>query len=134
LEIEVEYHKQKTLEWRLVKGGVASNISRYPDVYVKLQGNNIMAIDAKCMLYDDLPDEDEPAIMSGPRRDIVHQMLVYLDYGGRCKYGAVLFADNRDRQDIVMEQEDRRIIFLNCYPFHRSAVAAFALVKQLIGA
>ena len=86
-------------------------------------------IDAKCMCYSEIEDgKQEP----GPDRNIVNQMIIYLDYDKQCDLGIVLFVDDKIRDDVIITQETRKILFLNCYPYHESAFLAFEKVKRYL--
>ena len=50
----------------------------------------------------------------------------------KCDLGLVLFADNKVRDDIIIKQENRKIVFLNCYPYHESAFLAFEKLKEYL--
>jgi hypothetical protein len=90
----------------------------------------VAIIDAKCTHYSEKEDDKQEP---GPDRNIVNQMIIYLDYDIRCDLGIVLFADDKLREDIVIGQgEHRRILFLNCYPYHESASIAFEKVKNCL--
>jgi len=102
---------------------------RRPDVLVRKNGKLLAIIDAKCMKYSEeiSDDKQEP----GPNRDIVNQMIIYLDYGARCNLGIVLFADDKIRDDILIKQDKKRkIVFLNCYPYGTSSGLSFEKIKK----
>jgi hypothetical protein len=74
----------------------------------------LVIIDAKCMLYSEKEDEKQER-GPGPDRNIVNQMIIYLDYDGKCDLGVVLYADDKMREDVMIRQgENRKMIFLNC--------------------
>lgn len=77
-------------------------------------------------------DETEENIIRAPDRNILHQMLVYMDYGGECKYGFVLYADKTEREQVIVAEHERKIFFLNCYPFHYTSQNAFQLVLEKV--
>ena len=119
------YHWQQEVGWLLEKvNGDLIEVKRFPDVIVRKNGEDVLVIDAKCMRYSEItPDhKQEP----GPPRDIVNQMIIYLDYGNKKDLGLVLFADDRPHEEIVVKQTDsRKIMFLNCYPYSDSSKVAF---------
>lgn len=129
----IEYHRDKTIGWQLQKSdGNSCLVKRYPDVVISKNGVDHCVIDAKCMRYSLIDDEKQEP---GPDRNIVNQMLIYLDYGQKCDLGIVLFADDKEREDIVLVQgENRKILFLNCYPYHHSSLFTLEKVrKELLG-
>jgi hypothetical protein len=75
-----------------------------------------------------MPDnKQEP----GPPRDIVNQMIIYLDYGAKKDLGMVLFADDRQREEIVVKQTNsRKIMFLNCYPYSDDSKVVFDRLRN----
>ena len=129
-KFSIEYQREKTLGWHLQKkGGYSYEVKRFPDIVIRKNGVEISIIDAKCMRYSDIDDgKQEP----GPNRNIVNQMILYLDYDNKCDLGLVLFADNKIRDDIIITQENRKIIFLNCYPYHESAFLTFEKLKEYL--
>jgi hypothetical protein len=131
LGISVEYHKQKDIGWQLEKNKNTWDIQRYPDISIRIGKKDVVVIDAKCMHYSELP-EDEDKQEPAPDRNIVNQMIMYLDYGDRCDRGFVLYADNADRNDVIVKQGERNIAFLNCHPFHDTSFAAFESVRSFV--
>jgi len=131
LKLSIEYHHQIRLgNWVLGKPEFVSNINRIPDILIKKDGKELAIMDAKCMKYGELTEEDgqEPS----PDTNIVNQMLIYLDYGN-CDLGIVLFADEKIRNDIVIKQnESRRLLFLNCYPFGETSIESFSKIRHLL--
>ena len=90
----------------------------------------LVGTDAKCMCYSEIEDgKQEPR----PDRNIVNQMIIYLDCDKECDLCIVLFAHDKSREDIIMTQETRKIVFLNCYPYHDSSFLTFAklLLKKI---
>ena len=70
----------------------------------------------------------------GPDRNIVNQMIIYLDYDSKCDLGVVLYADDKIREDVIIRQgENRKIIFLNCYPYSESELLALDKIKNYLG-
>jgi len=130
--IEIEYQHTKKIGWVLEKPNSTHNLLRFPDIVVKKKGKIVAIIDAKYMKYSEQLEGEqmEPA----PDRNIVHQMLVYLDYGIPCDLGIVLFADEKIRDDILIREENtsRRIVFLNCFPYSESATLALDKVKNYL--
>jgi hypothetical protein len=129
--ITIEYHKQEIIDWQLEKNGVTSDISRYPDIVIRKGGRDLMIIDAKCMRYSEPSDEEErqePA----PDRNIVNQMIVYLDYNPQCNSGVVLFADPRIREAVRIKKGQRSVEFMNCYPYSESTDIAFDYIKSTV--
>jgi len=129
----IEYHKKKVLGWILEKnGGIKDEVRRYPDIVVRRDGTNVAIIDAKCIRYSEKgegEDKQEP----GPEGYIVNQMIIYLDYGSKCDLGIVLFADDKTREDVILKQGDlRKILFLNCYPYHESSSLAFEKIQKYL--
>ena len=58
-------------------------------------------------------------------------MIIYLDYDSKCDLGVVLYADDKIQEDVIIRQgENRKIIFLNCYPYHQSEILAFESKDQ----
>jgi hypothetical protein len=55
-----------------------------------------------------------------------------MDYDKKCDLGIVLFADNKIREDIVITQGNRKIVFLNCYPYHNTFTLAFKKINKYI--
>ena len=126
----IEYHRKKTVGWNLQKkDGLVYEIKRYPDIVISKKGKDMAIIDAKCMCYSEIEDgKQEP----GPDRNIVNQMIIYLDYDKQCDLGIVLFADDKIRDDVIITQDTRKILFLNCYPYHESAFIVFKKVKSYL--
>ena len=85
-------------------------------------------IDAKCMHYSEDKDEDEKQEQSTDR-NIVNQMIIYMDYGNRTDLGFVIFADSKLRDEVVIKQDCRQLIFLNCFPFHTISDLALEKLK-----
>jgi hypothetical protein len=57
-----------------------------------------------------------------------------LDYDSKCDLGVVLYSDDKIREDATIRQaENRKNIFLNCYPYHESDVLAFKKIKNYLG-
>lgn len=129
-KIEIEYQYTKKIGWILEKPETLNQeVFRRPDVLVRKNGKLLAIIDAKCMKYSEeiSDDKQEP----GPNRDIVNQMIIYLDYGARCNLGIVLFADDKIRDDILIKQDKKRkIVFLNCYPYGTSSGLSFEKIKK----
>lgn len=128
-KIEIEYQYTKKIGWVLEKPETSQEVFRRPDVLVRKNGKLLAVIDAKCMKYSEeiSDDKQEP----GPNRDIVNQMIIYLDYGTRCNLGIVLFADDKIRDDILVKQDKKRkIVFLNCYPYGTSSGLSFEKIKK----
>jgi hypothetical protein len=67
-----------------------------------------------------------------PNPDIVNQMIIYLDHIGPCDLGIVLFADPRSRDDVTVKRGNRRILFLNCYPYANNSSITLEKVKHYI--
>lgn len=83
------------------------------------------------MHYSEKEDDKQG---TGPDRNIVNQMIIYLDYDSKCDLGVVLYADDKIREDIIVRQgENRRIMFLNCYPYYESDTLAFKKIKKYLG-
>jgi hypothetical protein len=99
--------------------GTNQKISR--DSYFK-KGKDIVIFDAKCKYYSEIVDGIQER---GPDRNIVNLMIIYLDCDKECNLGIVLFADNKMREDIIITQETRKIVFLKCYPYHEPSFIAF---------
>lgn len=122
----VKYHQERSLGWR--KPGTTGEVKRYPDITIMRNRRVVAIIDAKCTHYSEKEDDKQEP---GPDRNIVNQMIIYLDYGMKCNLGIVLFADDKLRDDVEMSQSDlRRILFLNCYPYHESASITFEKIKN----
>ncbi len=133
--ISVEYHWQQNIGWTIQKQGIdkVDVVKRYPDVVIQKDGKNIVIIDAKCMRYSEARDDDKPE--PGPQRDIVNQMLIYLDYGlgAKSDLGLVLYADSNLRDDVrLSEKESRHIVFLNCYPYSDASEKVFQGIKKYV--
>jgi len=127
-EFSVVYHQTKTLGWFVEKNRVNNEVRRVPDILIKKRELDLAIIDAKCMHYSEKEDEKQEP---GPDRNIVNQMIIYLDYGNKCDLGIILYADNKIREDVIIRQgENRKILFLNCYPYHESDVSAFKKIKN----
>ena len=123
-KISIEYHREKMIGWSLKKNDDFSyHVRRYPDIVISKNGIDVCIIDAKCMHYSEIEDgKQEP----GPDRNIVNQMIIYMDYDKKCDLGVVLFADDKIRNDVIITQgTNRKIVFLNCYPYHNSSKLAF---------
>ena len=119
----------KAIGWTSERNGVTEvkELKRIPDILIKRDKSDIAIIDAKCMRYSE--NLDTPS----PNSDIVNQMILYLDYVVCCDVGIVLFADDKDRNDIVIKQKDsRKILFLNCYPYQQSDRYAFERIKHYL--
>jgi hypothetical protein len=129
-KFSIEYHREKKIGWTLKRNdGSSYNVRRYPDVVIRKNGVEVCIIDAKCMPYSEIEDgKQEP----GPDRNIVNQMIIYMDYDKKCDLGIVLFADNKIREDIVITQGNRKIVFLNCYPYHNTFTLAFKKINKYI--
>jgi hypothetical protein len=61
-------------------------------------------IDAKYMLHSESKEANEliGPELGGPNRDIVNQMIIYLDHIGPCDLGIVLFADPGSHEDVTV--------------------------------
>jgi hypothetical protein len=127
-KFSVVYHQTRTLGWFREKYGLNCDVKRYPDILIKKNGLDLAIVDAKCMHYSEKEDDKQEP---GPDRNIVNQMIIYLDYDGKCDLGIVLYADDKMREDVVIRQgENRKIIFLNCYPYHESDILSFKKIKN----
>jgi hypothetical protein len=82
------------------------------------------------MLYRD--SEEDEGQLKGPDGDIVNQMIIYLDYVGQCDLGIVLFADPNSSNDIMVVQGNRKIYFMNCFPYNENCDLALANIRKRI--
>ena len=80
--ISIQYQSQENISWKLNKAGL-SFLRRIPDVIIRKDNNVTALIGAKYMLYR---ESDEESGLPGPDRDIVNQMIIYLDYIGPCMF------------------------------------------------
>ena len=130
-KFSVTYHQKRTLGWFVEKYTINYEVRRYPDVVIKKNGSDIAIIDAKCMHYSEKEDDKQEP---GPDRNIVNQMIIYLDYDSKCDLGIVLYADDKMREEVIIRQgENRKIIFLNCYPYDESDMLAFNKIRNYLG-
>lgn len=130
-KFSIEYHQKRTLGWKIERRGIISDIRRFPDIVVKKNGQDIAIIDAKCMEYNEnIQSEDSPEM--GPDRNIVNQMILYLDYHKKCDLGFVLYADTKKREDVLIKSDTQKIYFLNCFPYEDTAFTAFRKIKQAL--
>lgn len=129
--ISIQYQAQEEIDWDLERVWGKIPIKRRPDVLVRKNGQIAGLVDAKFMLYKESEVENEIELI-GPNRDIVNQMIIYLDHIGPCNLGIVLFSDPGIRGDVVISQGDRRIIFLNCYPYNENADISLKKIKEYI--
>jgi hypothetical protein len=133
-DFSVEYQKGAGIGWTSKKYDIdekeiaAINVKRVPDITISKRGKDKMVVDAKCMDYSDIEDDKQEP---GPERNIANQMIIYLDYVTSSELAVVLFADPKIRGDVSLGKGNRRIIFLNCYPFSTS-LTAFERVKQYL--
>jgi hypothetical protein len=128
-EFSVVYHQKRTLGWFVERYMINYEVKRYPDIFIKKNGLDIAIIDAKCMRYSEKEEDDKQE--PGPDTNIENQMIIYLDYDSECDLGVVLYADDKIREDVIIRQgENRKIIFLNCYPYHQSEISAFEKIKN----
>jgi hypothetical protein len=104
-------------------------VLRRPDVLIKKNGRVKALIDAKYMLYK---ESDEETGVKGPDRDIVNQMILYLDHIGPADIGIVLFADQSASEDVSIKKGDRKIVFLNCYPYTYDSNSTLQKVRNYI--
>ncbi len=117
----VEYQYSKHVGW-IAEKERETNIFRQPDVVIKKDGKIIAIIDAKYMSSDKKYDPyDETKSQSTPDRNIVNQMIIYLDYGknsDKSDLGIVLFADDRKNEPFVIKKEDnsKKLYFMNFHP------------------
>ena len=58
-------------------------------------------------------------------------MIIYLNNDKECDLAIVLFADDKIREDIIITQETRKIVFLNYYPYHESSFLTFVKLKKV---
>ena len=86
-------------------------------------------VDAKYILYQESDEETE---VKGPDRNIVNQMIIYLDHIGPSDLGIVLFADPGSSQDVIVKQGDRKIVFLNCYPYTNDSISTLEKVRNYV--
>lgn len=127
--ISIQYQSQEKIDWMLEKAGMNFSVKRRPDVLLR-KNNEIKAlIDAKYMLYKESDEESE---LLGPDGNIVNQMIIYLDHIGPCDLGIVLFADSGSHGDVIIRQGNRRIVFLNCYPYSDNADISLKKIKDYI--
>jgi hypothetical protein len=130
-EFSVIYQQKRALGWFVEKYMTNYEVRRYADIVIKRNGLDIAIIDAKCMHYSESEEDDKQE--PGPNRDIVNQMIIYLDYDNNCDLGIVLYADDKILEDVIVRQgQDRRIIFLNCYPYRGSELLAFKKIKNYL--
>jgi hypothetical protein len=129
--IHIEYQDTLPLGWtRVVEGVSESDVSRHRDVVIRRHGKLALILDAK---YMSMPNRKEEEQMRGPSTAITNQMILYLDYGEKCDKGIVVFADKCPaRQSIALIQGDRRIDFLQCYPFESSSEETFGAIKRFV--
>jgi hypothetical protein len=123
------------LGWFIERQGISDEVRRYPDVVIKKNGLDLAIIDAKCTLSSEKLDDEnqQPSPFRNRRRNIVNQMIIYLDYHGKCDLGLVLFADDKIQKDVVIRQgENRKMLFLNCYPYSGTDLRAFETIKKCI--
>jgi septum formation topological specificity factor MinE len=131
----VVYHQKMNLGWFIERQGISDEVRRYPDVVIKKNGLDLAIIDAKCTLSSEKLDDEnqQPSPFRNRRRNIVNQMIIYLDYHGKCDLGLVLFADDKIQKDVVIRQgENRKMLFLNCYPYSGTDLRAFETIKKCI--
>lgn len=118
--IEYQFHKQ--IGWFLDSENKVE-IPRRPDIVIR-KGKDVLAIiDAKYMLSDKKQDIDiENEIERVPDRNIVNQMIIYLDYGSeltKSKLGIVLYADPRIQiKPLIIRNSDKTksVYFMNFHP------------------
>ena len=130
--VSIEYHKQLDIGWILEKaGGFTSGVKRYPDITISKTGKHSIIVDAKCMQYSEVTGSNQEP---GPDRNIVNQMLVYMDYDKSRRLGIVAFADKSEREDIrIYDVQSRQILFLNCYPSSKTQERFSSRVKTSLG-
>jgi hypothetical protein len=127
--ISIEYQASSKIGWTIQKAEFNSSVLRRPDVLIKQNGHIKALVDAKYMIYQ---ESDEETGIRGPDRNIVNQMIIYLDYIGPSDMGIVLFADPKQSQDISVKQRNRKIVFLNCYPYTNSSNSTLDKVREYI--
>jgi hypothetical protein len=128
----IVYQQKRTLGWFVEKHTTSYEVRRYADIVIRKNGLDIAIIDAKCMHYSESEEDEKQE--PGPDRSIVNQMIIYLDYDSKCDLGVVLYAVDKLREDVIVRQgENRRIIFLNCYPYSESQLLAFKQIRNHLG-
>ena len=119
----VEYQYNKKIGW-IAEKEYQTEIIRLPDIVIKKQGKIIAILDAKYMKSNNRYDQDdENSNPSIPDRNIINQMLIYLDYGkevDKSDMGVVLFADDQIQETpFVIRQRDeggKRLYVINMHP------------------
>lgn len=133
--IALEYQKTANIGWTSRKYDESeleigsTNVIRRPDITIAKNGRDILIVDAKCTEYSDVDDEKQE---KGPERNIANQMIIYLDYVTSARFAIVLFADKKIRGDVSLDDDNRRILFLNCYPYATSSLA-LEVIRKYIG-
>lgn len=112
---EIEYQWNKTIGWRKSGG---KELDRRPDILVRKNGKVVGIIDAKYMAGNNLLESTGEGSMPAP--EIVHQMIIAMDYGVKKKnvdLGIVLFAD-KNNVPVTIEKMDgkKKIHFLSMHP------------------
>ncbi len=127
--ISIQYQAQEEINWILEERMGNPHVIRRPDVLIRKNGHVKALIDAKCMPYRISHEENE---LPSPDRDIVNQMIIYLDHIGPSDLGIVLFADSESREDVIIRQGNRRIMFLNCYPYKENSNITLEKIQHCI--
>jgi hypothetical protein len=137
--ISIQYQALEEIGWTLKLCGSSFPVKRKPDILIRKDGNVKALIDAKYMLYKESEEDNE---LSGPELfgpelirpngDIVNQMIIYLDHIGPCDLGIVLFADPGSLEDVSVRRGNRRILFLNCYPYTSNSSTTLEKIKHYI--
>jgi hypothetical protein len=127
--ISIQYQASTDIGWILHKADLSPPVLRRPDVLIKKNERIKALVDAKYMLYQESDEETE---VKGPDRNIVNQMIIYLDHIGPSDLGIVLFADPGSSQDVIVEQGDRKIVFLNCYPYTNDSISTLEKVRNYV--
>lgn len=129
--IAIQYQQQLPLDWTKEINGYGKYVFRKPDIILEKNHKIVAVVDAKYMKYEEESDEiSEREIYS--HRDILNQMIIYLDHSHRCDQAFVLYADEFESNVAYTQNTSRKILFLSCYPFSETSMKSFDKIRQFL--
>lgn len=128
--ITIQYQQQMPLDWTKEIGGYETEVFRKPDIVIEKNHKIVAVVDAKYMKYKEENKVGESEIYS--QRNILNQMIIYLDHSHRCNQAFVLYADDFESNVVYTQNNSRKILFLSCYPFSKISIESFDKIKQFL--
>ena len=121
---KIEYQYTKEIKWFLNPEDENKEIQRRPDIVIRKERDVLAIIEAKYMASHTKQDihDIENETPGVPDRNIVNQMIIYMDYGKSTKeksnLGIVLYADPRVGKTTLIKNSDntKSIYFMNFHP------------------